>query len=86
METIEKYNGWKNRSTWLVILHLDNTSKEVNELSIEKAIQADTLKQFKALIRPVLSKMTPLLWKESDFDILKTDFTEVWNHLAGYKK
>lgn len=74
----ETYNGYKNRSTWLTCLHLDNTSKEIYELAVVKAIQADKTKQFKAYIRPVLLEI-PLLWKEQDFDILKVDFGQVWD-------
>jgi hypothetical protein len=84
MET-EKYNGWKNRSTWLAVVHLENTSKEVHDSAVEKAIQANTSKSFKNLIRAVLLDI-PELWKEQDFDALRIDFDEIWNRLAGYNK
>jgi hypothetical protein len=38
MET-EKYNGYKNRSTWLAIIHLDNTNLEVYNKAQELAIK-----------------------------------------------
>lgn len=76
-----KYNGWKNRSTWLVKLHLDNTSKEVSTRTNEIAIRANTTKQFKSMIAPILRDI-PQLWKEYDFDVLKVDFRELWDSLS----
>ena len=78
----DTYNGYKNRSTWLVQLHIDNTSRELNDLAYERAIQANTLKHFKSMISPILQEM-PILWKEQDFNVLEVDFSEIWNSLAG---
>lgn len=75
----ESHNGWKNRSTWLVKLHLDNTSKDLYTLVHERAVQANTKKQFTAMLKPILLESTPLLWKEKDFDILRVDFNEIWD-------
>lgn len=76
-----KYNGWKNRSTWLVKIHVDNTSKEVVTRAHEIAVRANTLKQFKNMLVGFLNDATPLLWKEAEFDIFKVDFMELWNSL-----
>jgi len=37
--TTDKYNGWSNRSTWLAVLHLDNTTLEVYEDAKKLAIK-----------------------------------------------
>lgn len=72
------YNGFKNRSTWLVKLHLDNTNQEIYTRAKEIAIEADTVRQFKGMITPLMND-TPLLWKEIDFDALKVDFRDLWD-------
>ncbi len=57
------YQGYKNRSTWLTVLWLDN----------------------KRMITPVLLEIKEL-WREQDFDALKINFAEVWEHLAPSTK
>jgi predicted phage-related endonuclease len=32
---IEKYNGFTNRSTWLAVLHLNNTSEQVYKRAVD---------------------------------------------------
>lgn len=81
----EEYNGWANRSTWLVILWLDNQSKEINDRAKEIAVVSDTTKQFISLIKPVLLE-TKDLWHEKDFDILQTNWIQVWEHFAPSTK
>jgi hypothetical protein len=76
----EKYNGYKNRSTWLVFLHLQNTSEEIYIRAVEIAVQSNTTRQFKNLIRPILLSI-PQLWKEEDFDVLRVDFSQVWDNM-----
>lgn len=73
-----KYNGWTNRSTWLVNLHMTNTSKEINELYESAAVSADTEKQFKNRVL-FLIPHTPLLEKEEQFYINEIDWTELWD-------
>jgi len=74
----EKYNGYKNRSTWLSKIHLDNTNLEIYERANAIGIEANTIKEFKNKIKPVLLNC-PLLWKEQDFDALEIDFNELWD-------
>ena len=78
MEYKTKYNGYKNRSTWLAKLHLDNTNEYIYKRAIEIAVQANTLKSFKNMLKPLLLDI-PLLWKEENFDSTKIDFMELWN-------
>ncbi len=85
MNNKEKYNGWENRSTWLAILWLDNESREVNDRAREIAIVCNTTKRFKSQIKPILLEIKGL-WKEQDFDALKINFSEVWEHLAPSTK
>jgi hypothetical protein len=81
----EKYNGYINRSTWLAKLHIDNTNEDIYKRAIEIAVQANTLKQFKNMIKPILLDI-PLLWKEQDFDGTKIDFMELWNAIEKNNK
>lgn len=76
---METYNGWKNRSTWLLALHLSNTP-EAYKIAIEKASQSTDTKMFKELIKPVMRDIR-LLWEEEGFNALEIDFTSVWNSL-----
>ena len=77
---MEKYNGWKNRSTWLVTLHLDNTSKEVYDEAVSIAVNSDTTKQFMGRIQTLIQHNNmPLLWKEEEFDAKEIDYGEVWD-------
>lgn len=73
-----KYNGWANRSTWLAKLHLDNDSEEVNNRAHELGVQADTIKQFKNLIVPVLRHETTVS-REQSFDWNEVDYNELWD-------
>jgi hypothetical protein len=70
------YNGYKNRSTWLAVLHLNNTNKEVYE-------EAKRLAQEEGDITP----LSFLLWdktgceKEENYKRSDIDWTEVLNAL-----
>jgi len=75
----ETYNGYKNRSTWLTVLHLDNTDKETWQLASEKAVQADTSKQYRNLMRDTVCNLKNLK-KEEGMDYTKIDWDEVWSH------
>lgn len=77
------YQGYKNRSTWLAKLHLDNTSKEVNDEAVRIAIRANTTKQFRNAITSLLID-TPIA-SEKDFDLKDIDFRELWDSLDGTK-
>jgi len=81
----EKYQGWTNRSTWLVVLWLDNESPEIYKRVREIAIISNTKKHFINYIKPFLLDIKGL-WKESNFDILQTNWSEVWEHLAPSTK
>lgn len=76
MET--KYNGYTNRSTWLAKLHLDNTNLEVSKMANEIGIEADTTRQFKNMILPVLRIMTRVS-EEQNYDPLQINFSELWD-------
>ena len=85
METT--YNGWKNRSTWLVKLHLDNTSKEIATRAYEIAVQANTTKSFKSMLAGLLNDPElKALWQEDEFDILTVDFRSLWDSLEASAK
>jgi hypothetical protein len=75
MET--KYNGWKNRSTWLAVVHLDNTSKEISDRLAEIAVNSDTVKEFKARMRPIL--LETKISGEKGLDFLRIDWEEIWD-------
>jgi hypothetical protein len=75
---MEKYNGWVNRSTWLVQLHLSNTSKEVADLYHNAAVTANTLKQFKNRVL-FLMPHVPLLSTEEQFFLNEIDWGELWD-------
>lgn len=72
-----KYQGYKNRSTWLVKLHLDNTSLEVSTLTKELAIDAPTIKKFKNVIGNVINKTK--VSKEVDYNPKDIDYEELWD-------
>lgn len=85
METT--YNGWKNRSTWLVKLHLDNTSKEISNRAYELAVQANTTKQFKSMLAGLLQDPAlKALWQEDEFDALQIDTRAIWDALTESAK
>ena len=44
---MEDYNGFKNRSTWLARLHLENTSKEVLDIAQKCAAKDKELRDDK---------------------------------------
>lgn len=83
--TTETYNGWENRSTWLAKLHLDNDSKETNELAHSAGVESDTLKQFKNRITTVLIEHTTVQ-SEQDFDFSDIDYSALWNAFDGKRK
>lgn len=74
----ENYNGWANRSTWLAKLHLDNDSKETNDLAHSAGVESDTLKQFKNRITTVLIEHT-IVQSEQSFDFSEIDYGELWD-------
>lgn len=74
---MEKYNGWTNRSTWLVNVHLNNTSKEISDQIVPIAVKANTLKQFENPIKILL--LDTQIEKESDYDINTVNWDEIWD-------
>lgn len=72
-----KYNGWSNRSTWLVAVHLDNTSLEIHEKFQAIAVEADTKRQFENRIKILL--LDTQIEKEEGYDIRQVNFEELWD-------
>lgn len=72
------YNGWSNRSTWLVNLHMTNTTKEIADLYTSAAVSADTVKQFKNRVLMLMPHL-PQLDKEEQFFINEIDWSELWD-------
>lgn len=73
------YNGWKNRSTWLVEVHMNNTSAEVYELYKGAAVNADTKKQFQNQVTTHLIPLTKIC-DEEQFLTNEIDWNELWDN------
>lgn len=72
----DTYNGWSNRSTWLVDLHMLNTTKEITDLYQSAARISTDLATFKnRVIR--LMPHCPLLDKEEQFYLNEIDYQEL---------
>lgn len=73
----DTYNGWSNRSTWLVNLHMTNTTKEITDLYESAAKLSMDLATFKdRVIR--LMPHCPLLDKEEQLYLNEVDYQELW--------
>lgn len=75
----QTYNGWKNRSTWLAKLHLDNDGKDITDRAIEIAVVANTVRQFKN--RAILLLDKTQIHTEQAYDVHEVDFDEIWDSL-----
>ena len=73
------YNGWKNRSTWLVALHLYNTTQDITDKAHELAKACDTLQEFTNRLKILLLDI-PLLEKEKGYIVSEVDFDELWDN------
>ncbi len=75
--TEEKYNGWENRSTWLVQVHLDNTTSDIAAFAKEIAVQANTTKQYATRIRALLTATK--IRDEVGYDEKAINWRELWD-------
>lgn len=70
-----KYNGWANRSTWLVELHMQNDKPDIAELYEKAAITATSLEQFKNRVLFLLPHTT--IDGEEEFYINEINYYEL---------
>lgn len=71
---METYNGWKNRSTWLVALHIENTQGVIEK--VESWINSHSDYPNTDGIRPILEQNTDIR-KEQSFDWNDVDWLEI---------
>jgi hypothetical protein len=75
---MDTYNGWKNRSTWLVKLHLDNDDAEIASLAVDAAVQANTVGEYRNKVLSLIVETN--VSDEQAFDMSEVDFMELWDN------
>ncbi len=73
----EKYNGYKNRSTWLAVIHLENTSNEVFKEAVKLA---DKYKELRVELTKILR--TTRIDEETNYKQKDMDLEEVIKHFT----